>query len=64
MQLLMSQSETGYLLLFGAYRDNEVSPAHPLMLTLEDIGKSGASINTITFAALSEAILIAWWRIL
>ena len=54
MQLLMSESENGYLLLIGAYRDNEIFPAHPLMLTLEEIGKAQGNINTIILAALSE----------
>ncbi|MBP0042808.1 MAG: AAA family ATPase, partial [Roseofilum sp. SBFL] len=54
MQLLMSESQTGYLLLLGAYRDNEVSSTHPLMLTLDEMGKSGAVINTITLAPLRE----------
>ncbi len=40
IQLLMSESESGSLLLIGAYRDNEVSTAHPLMLTLAEIRKS------------------------
>ena len=53
MQLLMSEQNTGYLLLIGAYRDNEVSPAHPLILTLEEIQKSGVSINTITLSPLN-----------
>ena len=53
MQLLMSDSHKGYLLLLGAYRDNEVFPAHPLMLTLDEISKSGATIDTITLAPLS-----------
>ena len=39
LKLLMAESKTGYLLVLGAYRDNEVFPAHPLMLTLEDIKK-------------------------
>ncbi len=39
MQLLMSETDTRYLLLMGAYRDNEVFPAHPLMLTLDEIRK-------------------------
>ncbi|MEO1433549.1 MAG: serine/threonine-protein kinase PknK [Cyanobacteria bacterium J06633_8] len=39
LQLLMVESETGHLLILGAYRDNEVFPAHPLMLSLEDIRK-------------------------
>ena len=57
MQLLMGDSGTGYLLLLGAYRDNEVFPAHPLMLTLDEIGKSGAAINTIALAPLSQDCL-------
>ncbi|WP_443689873.1 ATP-binding protein [Nostoc mirabile] len=52
MQLLMA--DTGHLLLIGAYRDNEVNPAHPLMLTLNDIQKTAATINTITLAPLSQ----------
>jgi serine/threonine protein kinase len=39
MQLLLSDGDTRCLLLIGAYRDNEVSPAHPLMLTLDEIKK-------------------------
>ena len=57
MQLLMADSGSGYLLFLGAYRDNEVFPAHPLMLTLEEIGKLGATLNTITLAALSKTDL-------
>ncbi|MEG4799496.1 AAA family ATPase [Microcoleus sp. ARI1-B5] len=54
MQLLMSESETGYLLVIGAYRDNEVSPAHPLMLTLDTVVKAGATVNTIALQPLSS----------
>ncbi|MDY6804702.1 MAG: AAA family ATPase [Cyanobacteriota bacterium] len=53
IQLLMGQSETGYLFLVGAYRDNEVYPGHPLMLTLGEIGKTEATVNTITLEPLS-----------
>jgi PAS domain S-box-containing protein len=52
MQLLMA--DTGYLLIIGAYRDNEVNPAHPLMLTLSEIQKNQATINTITLTPLSQ----------
>lgn len=55
MQVLMSESHTGYLLLLGAYRDNEVSPAHPLMLALEKIGQSGAMLSTIHLAPLEQS---------
>ena len=57
MQLLMGESERGYLLLIGAYRDNEVFAAHPLMLTLDAVGKTGATVNTITLQPLSQASL-------
>ena len=53
MKVLMEDSTTGYLLLLGAYRDNEVFPAHPLMLTLAELGKREAAISTITIAPLS-----------
>ncbi|MEH2261903.1 trifunctional serine/threonine-protein kinase/ATP-binding protein/sensor histidine kinase [Nostoc sp.] len=52
MQLLMT--DTSHLLLIGAYRDNEVNPAHPLMLTLSEIQKTQVTINTITLAPLSQ----------
>ncbi|MEH2360297.1 AAA family ATPase [Nostoc sp.] len=52
IQLLMA--DTKHLFLIGAYRDNEVNPAHPLMLTLNDIQKTAATINTITLAPLSQ----------
>jgi predicted ATPase/signal transduction histidine kinase len=54
MQLLMSEARSGYLLILGAYRDNEVFPAHPLMLTLEKIQKARATVNTITLEPLGE----------
>ncbi|WP_375474252.1 AAA family ATPase [uncultured Nostoc sp.] len=54
IQLLMSDANQGYLLLIGAYRDNEVSPAHPLILTLDAIRKAAAIVNTITLQPLSQ----------
>ena len=57
MQLLMSQTDTRYLLLIGAYRDNEVFPAHPLMLTLDELRKDSATINQITLAPLNQPSL-------
>ncbi|GGA54523.1 hypothetical protein CYANOKiyG1_74850 [Okeania sp. KiyG1] len=54
LKLLMDESETGYLLVLGAYRDNEVFPAHPLILTLDEIKKRGANIHTIILEPLEE----------
>jgi len=54
LQQLLSQNQMGYLLLLGAYRDNEVSPAHPLLMTLAELEKSGATLNTLTLAPLQQ----------
>jgi predicted ATPase/serine phosphatase RsbU (regulator of sigma subunit)/tRNA A-37 threonylcarbamoyl transferase component Bud32 len=51
MQLLMAGRSPG-LFLIGAYRDNEVSAAHPLMLTLDEIAKTGAIVERISLAPL------------
>ncbi|MCT7953117.1 AAA family ATPase [Ancylothrix sp. C2] len=51
IQLLISGASTG-LFLIGAYRDNEVSSAHPFMLTLEEIAKTGAKIERVSLSAL------------
>ncbi|MFB2917979.1 trifunctional serine/threonine-protein kinase/ATP-binding protein/sensor histidine kinase [Aerosakkonema funiforme] len=52
LQLLMQ--DTKYLLLLGAYRDNEVSPTHPFILTVDELEKAGAVVNKIILQALSE----------
>ncbi|MGK7926829.1 MAG: AAA family ATPase [Spirulina sp.] len=57
MQLLVDEAQMGYLLLIGAYRDNEVFPAHPLVLTLDEVGKTGATVKTIELKPLSQTSL-------
>ncbi|MEH1784681.1 MAG: AAA family ATPase [Nostoc sp.] len=47
IELLMKNSDRQYLLLIGAYRDNEVSPTHPLMMSLEKIQKADAVVNNM-----------------
>ncbi|WP_333397240.1 AAA family ATPase [Microcoleus sp. AT8-B4] len=37
IQLLVTDPDSKYLLTIGAYRDNEVSPVHPLIQTIEKI---------------------------
>ncbi|NEO88154.1 MAG: serine/threonine-protein kinase PknK, partial [Spirulina sp. SIO3F2] len=54
MKVLMGENDQGYLLLLGAYRDNEVFPAHPLMLTLGELTKNKAAISTITLTPLPQ----------
>jgi|AGSF01.1.fsa_nt_gi Predicted ATPase len=55
LKLLMQ--DPGHLLVLGAYRDNEVSPIHPLILTIDDLVKNEASVNIITLFPLIESDL-------
>ena len=50
--LLACNPDSQYLLLIGAYRDNEVSATHGLMLTLEKMQKNGAAVNNIVLQPL------------
>ncbi|MEG5000309.1 AAA family ATPase [Microcoleus sp. B4-D4] len=52
MQLMMTDVDTKNILLIGAYRDNEVSAAHPLKITLSEIQKTGATVNSILLSPL------------
>ena len=50
---LLTQPDTRFLLLIAAYRDNEVSAAHPWTSTLDSIRGSGATVIDIRLAPLS-----------
>jgi PAS domain S-box-containing protein len=50
---LITHPDTRYLLLVGAYRDNEVSATHPLMTSLRTIRQNGASVSHVQLAPLS-----------
>jgi predicted ATPase len=52
---LVTHPDVRHLLLVGAYRDNEVSPSHPLVRTLETIRKAGARVQEIVLAPLGLA---------
>jgi PAS domain S-box-containing protein len=49
---LATQWDVRHLMLVGAYRDNEVSPSHPLLRTLEAIRKAGVRVEEIVLAPL------------
>jgi predicted ATPase len=51
---LLNQSDVQHLMLIGAYRDNEVDSAHPLMRRLEAIRRAGAAVREIVLAALTR----------
>ncbi|EYF03063.1 AAA family ATPase, partial [Chondromyces apiculatus] len=51
---LISTPEARHLLVIGAYRDNEVTPSHPLIEALEGIRSAGANISTIFLGPLQH----------
>ena len=51
---LLTQADVRHLLLIGAYRDNEVDAAHPLMRKLAAIKKEGGKVTEITLAPLAQ----------
>ncbi|HEY9611928.1 ATP-binding protein, partial [Allocoleopsis sp.] len=52
IKLLMTAPDSEYLFFMGAYRDSEVSEAHPLMLTVDEIRQSGVIVNHIVLSPL------------
>ncbi|MES2073543.1 MAG: AAA family ATPase [Pseudomonadota bacterium] len=54
LEHLMTHSEVRHVLFIGAYRDNEVSAAHPLMLAKDAIQKAQASVHEIVLAPLQQ----------
>ncbi|MEP6514983.1 AAA family ATPase [Microcoleus vaginatus] len=52
IKLLMSSSSPA-LFVIGAYRDNEITSGHLLMLTLDEIAKTGAIINRVFLSPLA-----------
>jgi predicted ATPase/signal transduction histidine kinase/GAF domain-containing protein len=52
LEHLITHSEMRYLLLVGAYRDNEVGSSHPLVGMLESIRKANANVREIVLTPL------------
>lgn len=53
IELILLDEQTQYLFLIGAYRDNEVTPTHPLVLTLEKLRNQGAMLQEIILTPLT-----------
>ncbi len=49
---LVAGPEVLHLLLLGAFRDNEVGPAHPLAAMLDELHKAGAPVHKLHLEAL------------
>jgi PAS domain S-box-containing protein len=54
LERLLTGAEVQHLLVIGAYRDNEVDPAHPLMRILKAIRTRGAPVQDIVLAPLAS----------
>lgn len=53
LQKVASYHNMKFLLIIISYRDNEVSPSHPLIAALDNISKSGTSYHSITLSPLN-----------
>ncbi|HBB34966.1 MAG TPA: hypothetical protein DDZ80_19765 [Cyanobacteria bacterium UBA8803] len=54
LEQIMSEPNTQSLFLIGAYRDQEVNAAHPLMLTIDEIRLAGVNVNRIKLSPLDR----------
>ncbi len=54
IELIITDPKTGHLMLLGAYRDNEVSPTHPLIRTLQKLQTLNISLQQITLVPLND----------
>ena len=55
LEHLITHREIRHLLIVGAYRDNEVTPTHPLLRTLEAIRKANVPIHELVLKPLRTA---------
>ncbi|MBV8472199.1 MAG: serine/threonine-protein kinase PknK, partial [Hyphomicrobiales bacterium] len=54
LEHLLTAAGVRHLLLIGAYRDNEVTSAHPLVRTLDRIRSAGAQVQDIVLAPFAH----------
>ncbi|MEH1830144.1 MAG: AAA family ATPase [Nostoc sp.] len=50
---LMTSADSQFLFLVGAYRSNEVSPVHPLMVAIEEIRQAKVIVSQIELSPLT-----------
>jgi tRNA A-37 threonylcarbamoyl transferase component Bud32 len=53
LKLIITAQDNTALFLIGAYRDNEVEPTHPLIMTLDKLRKESVTINQVTLKPLA-----------
>lgn len=49
---LINNEDTQYLLLIGAYRDENLNSTHPMMMTIDSLRKSGIFVKQISLTTL------------
>jgi PAS domain S-box-containing protein len=54
IEALLAAPETSCFMVIGAYRNNEVDPAHPLAVSLERMQRESNPVTVITLADLSS----------
>src|ERR1700704_2584992 len=54
LENLLTQADVQHVLLIGAYRDNELNEAHPLVRKLQAIRKAGSRVNDIVLSPLTR----------
>ena len=57
---LLTMPDTRHLLVFGAYRDNEVDPAHPLVAAVDQIREAGVSVQEMVLGTISVEDIVAF----
>jgi len=57
---LLTTPDTRHLLVFAAYRDNEVDPTHPLLATIQQIREAGVHVKEIVLGTLSVENVVAF----
>ncbi|MDF5719490.1 MAG: serine/threonine-protein kinase PknK [Rhizonema sp. PD37] len=54
IELILGNRAMQFLLLIGAYRDNEVTQIHPLLAVIEKLKQENVAINQITLVPLEQ----------
>lgn len=54
LEVLLTHPDVQYLIIIGAYRDNEVNTSHPLVQKLNAVRAAGSVVSEITLAPLAR----------
>lgn len=52
LETLVSEDDVGYIMILGAYRENEVGEGHPLAVALRDLSDAGRLVEVMTVPPL------------